>query len=225
MPWSSRSKIPLFIIVASPLTLIPWTPPIRASVLISLTFMSAFLMRFGSGASIITSFATLTYGIVASHQGLGPALAFGLFALGLALLGWIPKSGALEAILWWVLVSTPLSLVFIFYRISPSEGAYLMLLLIITASAASYYINPPGIRALLTYKTSTKTSEVDLAKVGYRIFEIVFYILLIYVGIHVGKIAEDLLSVFIGLILRKFVNVKWSMLISSLLFLLFQYFL
>ena len=225
MSWSSRSKIPLFIIVVSPLILIPWTPLNRALVLVSLTFISAFLMRFGTEASIITSFVALTYGIVASRQGLGPTLAFGLFALGLALLGWIPKSGALEAIFWWFSISIPLSLVFIFYKIGPSEGAYLMLLLIITASTASYYINPPGIRSLLTHKTPTKASEVDLAKAGYRVFEIVFYILLMYAGIHVSKVAESLLAIFIGLILRKFLDVKWSMFASSLLFLLFQYLL
>jgi len=223
--WGSRSKIPLFIIVASPLILIPWVSSNEALILISLTFISALLIKFGTRASIIMSFITLTYGIVTSYHGFGSALAFSLFALGLALLGWIPKSGALEAVFWWFLISLPISLIFIFYNIGPSEGAYLMLLLIVTASVASYYINPPGIRSLLAYKTSTRPSEVNLAKVGSRIFEIIFYILLIYAGVHINKAAEGLLSAFIGLILRKFTDTKWSMLISSFLFLLFQYFL
>ncbi len=224
MSWNIKSRIPLVVMVLSPLVAIPWISSMKnIMILISLTFLSTLFIRFERRASIIMSFIALTYAIITSYHGLGAALSVSLFAMGLILLGWIPKTGMLEASLWWLVISVPLAIILILYRLGSAESAYVMLLFIVIASTASYHINPPGIRSLLKGRASVGGSNVNLSDAGSKVFEIIFYILLIYTGVHINKPVAGIISLFISLVLRRFIQTKWSMLTASLLLFVFQY--
>jgi hypothetical protein len=219
-----RSKIPLILIAISPLLSAPWMSQKNFLIVSILALASAMLANIKYEVSTFLSLISLSYVMAAAYRSPGPFISTTVFAIGVLSIGWIPKEGSLETITWWLLASVPLSLVVIFSKVSSGEGVYLMLLLLVLVMAVTYSIDPQGIRAALR-GVRIRPSTVNLLNVGSKVFEILFYILTIYLGFHLRKGYIGIAAVILGLILRRFVSGKYTPLIVSILFLLLYYLL
>ncbi len=221
--YSDRSLLSLLLMTLSPLISVPWLDERSSLVLLLLVSSSIAVGIVRREASIMLSVIALGYVLAAAYKGLGGALSVVVFVIGLFMSGWIPKSGVLEAILWWIGLSLPPALVLVFSRVSLGSFSYLMLLMIIVASSTTFYIYPPSFKMVFKRGGRVAGSKVNLMSAGLSIFELIYYALLIYASFHLNKAVAGIISVTIALILRRFISRKWLPLIASITFAIIYY--